>query len=215
MAKTDENITIEERSFLGINLSSDIKRANYLARVFAIFYETLLEIWLKNQGFESMGRPSIYDKNENPLRKTYDYTLKKNGEYFIVEAKCYLAYSEFKHLELTSGSLELLLGGEDNFNFFCNLGQKEPYEKYKFYYPHSSDDYFTPDGKILIWSKVKKSEIEKIKNNYKFSDIFSIEDAINDMIKEAKSGSLIGKEYHNLISKYKEWSDELFGKLIG
>ena len=75
-----------------------------------------------------MGRPTIYDKHGK--RRTYDYTLKKNGKYYIVEAKCYLAFENFKHLELTTKSLELLLGGEDSFNFFCELGtKKEPYKK--------------------------------------------------------------------------------------
>jgi len=73
------------KNFLGTNLSDDPKKANYLARLFAIFYEKLLEIWLETQGFESMGRPSVYDKDEKPLRKTYDYTLKKDGKHFIAD----------------------------------------------------------------------------------------------------------------------------------
>ena len=204
-----------EKTFLGINLSDDLEKANYLARIFAIFYEKALEIWFETQGFESMGRPSMYDENEKYLRKTYDYTLRKNGQYFIVEAKCYLSFEEFKHLEMTLESLESLLGGEDSFNFFCSVGQKEPYDKYRFYYPHITNNYFKPDGKILVWSKINKNEIERIKEKYKFSDIFGIENMINDMTEEVRNGSVAGKKYSDLISKYKVWTNDLFGKLIG
>jgi hypothetical protein len=215
MAKTDENRTDGDRGFLGINLSSKTERANYLARIFAIFYEKLLEIWLKTKGFELLGRPTVYDKDWKSLRKTFDYTLKKNGKYFIVEAKCYLAYDNFRQLVLTTKSLESMLSYGDNFQFFCEVGtEKEPYEKYCFGTP-GADEEFKPDGKILLWSKVNRSEEAELKIKYKFSDIFSIEDAINDMVKEAKNDSSSGKEYSGLVSKYKEWTDELFNKLIG
>jgi len=215
MAKTGESGVGKEKSFLDINLSNAEERANYLARIFAIFYEELIEVWLKAKGFESLGRPTIYDKNWKSLRKTFDYTLKKNGKYFIVEAKCYLAYDNFKELVLTTKAIESMLSYGDNFQFFCELGtEKEPYEKYCFW-AVDADEEFKPDGKILLWAKVDKNEEPELKRKYIFSDIFSIEDAINDMIKEAKNGSPSGKEYSNLISKYKGWSDELFNKLIG
>jgi hypothetical protein len=35
------------------------------------------------------------------------------------------------------------------------------------------------------------------------------------MVKEIKNGSPSGKEYSDLISKYQNWSGELFNKLIG
>ena len=200
----------DTKTFLGINLSGDPERANYLARIFAPFYEELLEVWLVSKGFESKGRPTIYDKNGKFLRKTYDYTLKKDGKYYIAEAKCYLAFDNFKHLELTTDSLKLLLGGEDNFNFFCELGTKtEPYEKYTFYYTDSDKD-FKPNGKILIWPKIKKDEAGEIKKIYKFYDILSIEDAINEMKNQSKKST----EYLNLTSKYKTWTEELFRALI-
>jgi len=198
-----------EKTFLGINLSDDPDRANYIARIFAPFYEKLLEVWLETKGFESKGRPTIYDKNEKVL-STYDYTLRKDGKYYIVEAKCYLAFNNFKHLDLTTESLGLLLGGEDSFNFFCELGTKnEPYRKYTFYYTNS-DKHFTPNGKILFWPKIRKDEAEKIKKVYKFYDIFSIEDAINDMKNQSKKSG----EYFKLTSKYRTWTEELFRALI-
>ena len=194
----------DEKTFLGINLTDDPERANYLARIFAPFYEKLLDVWLKTKGFDSIGRPTIY--GEHGKRRTYDYTLKKNGKYYIVEAKCYLAFENFKHLELTTDSLELLLGGEDSFNFFCELGtKKEPYNKYSFYCANSNKD-FTPNGKILFWPKIRKDEAEKIKKIYKFYDIFSIEGAINDMKNQSKKSG----EYHKLTLKYRTWTEELF-----
>ncbi|MDP2923295.1 MAG: hypothetical protein Q8O30_06210, partial [Candidatus Omnitrophota bacterium] len=99
----------DEKTFLGINLSSIPERANYLARIFAIFYEELLEVWLETKGFALKGRPSVY-KNGKYLRKTYDYTVEKKGKRFIVEAKSYLAYDEFRQLELRDGFLDRLLG---------------------------------------------------------------------------------------------------------
>ena len=139
----------------------------------------------------------------------------KNGKYFVAEAKCYLAYDNFKELVLTTKSLESMLSYGDNFQFFCELGtEMRPYEKYRFW-AADADEKFKPDGKILLWAKIDKDEEVDLKRKYEFSDIFSIEDAITDMVKEAKNGSPYGKEYSNLISKYKEWSAELFNKLIG
>jgi len=200
----------DKKAFLGIDLSCDCERANYLARIFAIFYEELLECWLENKGFESKGRPSIYDKNGKWLRKTYDYTLKKNNKYYIVEAKCYLAFENFMHLELTDDSLDSLLGGKDNFNFFCELGAKnKPYQKYDYYY-NNSDEKFEPSGKILLWPKIKKDEVGKIKKKYNFYEIFSIEDAIKEIKNQRKKNA----KYFDLVSKYNAWTDVLFGALI-
>lgn len=203
-----------EKTFLGINLSDKPEKANYLARIFAIFYEDPLEVCLEAKGFISKGRPSIYNKKGKYLGKTYDYTLEKNGEYFIVEAKSYIAFNNFKYLELTTENLNKLLD-QDNFTFFCNLGsKKEPYKKYQFYYDNSSEKYFPLYGKILVWPKVKKSDVDIIKRKYNFSDIFSIEDAIKDMVQEVRHGSKKGENYSTRILKYKKWTEELFKALV-
>lgn len=207
-----------EKTFLGIDLSGDPGRANYIARIFAIFYEDLLEVCLEKKGFTSNGRPSVYNKKNKYLRKTYDYTLEKNGEYFIVEAKSYLAFNNFEYLELTAGKLKKLLdnwGDKDNFTFFCKLGsKKEPYKKYQFYYDNPSEKYFSPDGKILVWPKVEKSNIDIIKRKYNFSNIFSIEDAIKDMVQEVRHGSRKSENYSARILRYKKWTEELFKALV-
>jgi len=196
-----------DKTFLGINLSSDPERANYLARIFATFYENLLEIWLETKGFESKGRPTVYDKNGK--YRTYDYTLKKNSKFYIVEAKCWLAFNNFYYLRLKE-SLIREWGAKDNFTFFCNLGTKEgSFKKYTFKYANKDTDSkvcFNPYGKILIWPIIINDEVKKIKDIYQFSDIFSIEDAINDMKNRIKKN----EEYFELISKYRVWTEEFF-----
>jgi hypothetical protein len=59
------------------------------------------------------------------------------------------------------------------------------------------------DGIILIWGKVTKdtSKIETIKEKYHFTDILSLEDMINEMIKNNC------KEYHEYICNIKNWVD--------
>lgn len=220
--KTEGGLMIEknEKIFLGINLSDNTEKANYLARIFAIFYEELLKPWLETKGFDSIGRPTIYNENGETLHKTYDYTLKskKTGKYFIVEAKCYLAWKNFTYLTLTNERLKKLLeeyGNQDNFCFFCNLGTKnKPYKKYKYKYKNIDDETSYPFnnsiGKILIWPKLKKDDVKKIKREYGFSYIFSIEDAINE-IRHKGAKYMI---YRNRVLKYKQWTEELFKALL-
>lgn len=203
----------DEKTFLGINLSGNPERANYLARILAPFYEKLIEVWLKTKGFRSKGRPTVYDKKTGKYR-TYDYTLEKNGKFYIVEAKCWLAFNNSDYLELKESLIEEW-GDKDNFVFFCNLGtRRESYKRYNYKYKSNidgtSDPFKEPIGKILIWPKLVKNEIKKIKKRYGFSDIFSIEDALNDMKHQRKKS----REYFKLISIYRKWTRELFRALI-
>jgi hypothetical protein len=156
--------------FLGIDLSNSNK-ANYLSRIFGIIYEGLIGFWLETQGFNLKGRPSIYNWKERYL-KTFDCTVEKNGKIFIAEAKCYLAYQNFTQMELTSDLLDSYYDPSDKsaFQLFLQLGsKKEPYKKYKFYCEGYEESSFFPSRKILIWARVKKDEIENIKNKYHFS----------------------------------------------
>jgi hypothetical protein len=210
----------ERLDFLGIDLPRNDEKGNYLARIAGIFYEKLLEPWFETKGFRLLGRPTIYRDREGK-KNTYDYALKKNGKYFIAEAKCYLAYyyNKYRHLEVSIDSLEALnegSGDEESFSFFCNIGTKtRPYKNYRFSYKDSPGDTRRPHGKILIWAKVRKGDVEKIKKKYKFDHVFSVEEAIRDMVKETKSGSKKGEEYSKLVLKYKKWATELFKVLNG
>lgn len=195
-------------SFLDIALS-DNDKANFLSRFFGIFYEGLLGFWLKSQGFNLKGRPSVYNKKDHYLNKTFDYTIEKGGKTFIVEAKCYIAYQNYKHLELTLDLLEAQWDypADNAFQLFLELGKEKPYEKYNFYCG-DDDEPFRPDGKILIWAKVKKDEIKHIKERYNFSDIFSVEEMINGIKNEKGDG------YFQFVQDRKSWTNELFDSLL-
>jgi len=212
----------KEKNFLDIDLSNNNMngyKANYLSRVFGIFYEDLIKHCWGTEGYILLGRPSVYDKNKR--YKTYDYMVEKDRKRFIVEAKCYVAYEDFKHIELT---LELLkkwdktsgkkFPDKDAFQFFLELGTKrEPYEEYTFFYTDKDGkkSAFEPTGKILIWARVKKGEDEKkkIKEEYNFSDLFSVEDMMN------KNKNKKNDAYYQYILNRKKWTDELFKKLLG
>ena len=207
-----------EKNFLGINLlngkhDKDYKRASYLSRVFGIFYEDLIKYCWAEEGYSLRGRPSVYDMDDNYLKKTYDYMVEKNGKKFIVEAKCYVAYQNFTEMELTTRLLDKYATPSDNsaFQFFLKLGsEKELFNKYKFYYSDvktGEKNPFSPDGKILIWARVTKDEDEKkrIKEKYNFSDLLSVEEMIN---KNKKNDA------YKYIQDLKNWTDDLFKKLL-
>ena len=206
-----------QKSFLGVNLS-DIEKANYLSRFFGIFYEGLIGFWLETKGFNLKGRPSVYNQNDRYLRRTFDYAVEKNGKYFIGEAKGYIAYEDFTQIELTADLLDEYIAGSynDTFHLFLELGSREkPYSKYRFRY--KCDEYkktrFSPDGKMLFWTRVKESEVERIKKKYHLSYIFSLEQILVDMMAEMKSNSDKGKEYSQYIRRRKDWANELFTSL--
>lgn len=158
------------------------------------------------------GRPSVYNKKGRYLNKTFDYTIEKEGKTFIVEAKCYMAYQNFRHLELTLHLLENEWydpSDKGAFQLFLELEKEKPYANYNFHCDEAGGSPFSPDGKILIWSKVKKDEVKRIKEKYNFSDIFSIEEMING-IKNEK-----GDEYFQFVQDKKSWTNELFDSLLG
>lgn len=197
--------------FLNINLS-DYDKANYLSRLFAIFYENLLKFWLERKGFSLKGRPSVYSKKGKYLRKTFDYTVERNGKYYIIEAKSYLAFQNSTQIVLSLDILDGWFGYEDSLQFFCELGSKDkPYDNYTF-----KNDYgkFVPHGKILFWAKIKKDEVAIMRRKYHLSYIFSVEEAIKNMAKETKKKSRKGIEYSKEVLKFKKWSNVLFNALL-
>lgn len=202
--------------FLGIDLSNNDK-ANYLSRVFGIFYEGLIGFWLETQGFNLKGRPSVYNLNDHYLNKTFDYMVEKNRKNFIAEAKCYVAYQNFTQMELTTNLLDEYDDPSEKsaFQLFLKLGsKKEPYKNYKFYCKEYSETRIRPDGKILIWARLKKDEVKNIKKKYHFSYLFSVQEIITDMINEIKNKSKKGKEYYQYVQNRKNWTNELFKSLL-
>jgi hypothetical protein len=173
--------TMANNKFLGIDLS-DRAKANFLSRFFGIFYEGLMEDCFKSKGYVSEGRPSVYDKHGKYQNITFDYTVTKDNKMYLVEAKCWIAYQDFKYFELTHDILQSKWQYyKETFKFFLELGSmNRPSDKYKFYCD-GKEDYFQPDGKILIWAKVNKKEVGKIREAYNLTNIFPIEDMIMEM----------------------------------
>ena len=203
-----------KRKFLDIDLSNTDK-ANYVSRLFGIFYERLIEPWWEFRGFSTKGRPSVYDKGDHYLHKTFDYTVEQNGKIYIVEAKCYIAYLDFSQMVLNASLLEDYSKDRSTFAFYLALGSaKEPYHKYRFYCDGYRDQDFQSDGKILIWTKVKDDEIENIKEKYNLSYVFSVEQIFYDIFSLIDKKSRQFKKYENYIFERKRWANELFNELL-
>lgn len=205
-----------KRNFLGVDLS-DMEKANYLSRVLGIFYEGLVDNWWETRGFESIGKPSVYDKNDRYLHKTFDYTVVKDKKIYIVEAKCYIAYENFENFEVTTDLLDSYAHSRksDSFKFFLELGStKEPFQKYRFYCDQFDKRPFIPSGKILLWTTINKSEMNKIKDRYHISFLFSVRKILREMNLEANSGSAAGKRHREYVNARKCWATELFDSLL-
>jgi hypothetical protein len=208
-----------KKEFLNIDLS-DKKKANYFSRIFGVFYEGLIEFCWESKRYKSIGRPSVY-KNGKHL-KTFDYTLeKKDGTKLVAEAKCWLAFEDFYYTELTTDLVKYdLLDKKDAsaLQFILELGKDTEYNDYTFKYSDKNTDKkipFTPGGKALIWARVAKNEKIKIKKEFGFSEVFSIEEIIKDMVKKIKSDKIKGKEFRKYVRDRKKWANELFDSLMG
>lgn len=193
----------------------DDAHGNFLSRFLGIFNEEIARIYFRSGSskYIDLGRPTIKESVKE-RGATLDFTLseKNSGKNYITEMKCEMAFQNYKYLELnTVEDIEHHVSySQDQTKikaFIRFLDCANNANKYSIEVntdtQKSKKEQIKTDGIILIWGKVTKdtSKIETIKEKYHFTDILSLEDMINEMIKNNC------KEYHEYICNIKNWVD--------
>ena len=189
--------------------NQELTNANFKSRIFGIFSEEIVRIWLKNPKckYDDLGRPTLYDLNIQKLAQL-DFTLrnKKTKKLFIAEQKCFYGYRKGR-METISNSDVFIKNFESwskmkmkqtkAWECFVNFNQKK-------YHIKINKEEKIIDGRILIWAKYDEAGKKRMLDDLKLNEIISIEEVIKDLIRWGD------KDYIDFIQKKKKSIMELF-----
>jgi hypothetical protein len=183
------------------------EESKFLSRFFALFSEEITKIWAnenrKKWKYKNLGRPTIYKtQNNQEKRSTLDFTFKnKKGDIFVVEQKCWIQYQDFKFLNATAEDIMKELYGYIFIEYLDNV-------KNKAYKVKVNQEIKNISGVILIWAKIDEDNRKKLMNEFKFADVISMENIIQELVNEDN------QEYKELIRKYKKYVDDFCKNII-
>jgi hypothetical protein len=182
--------------------------ANFKSRIFGIFSEEIVRIWLKNPKckYEDLGRPTLYDLNDTRLAQL-DFTFRdrETNKIYIVEQKCFYGYRKGKMATISTSDDFI-----KNFESWSTrkMKQTKAWECFinfpKNYHVKVQKEKKHIDGRILIWAKYEEDGKKELIKNLKINDIISIEEIIKDLNKWQD------KDYFDFIRNKKNLINELF-----
>lgn len=129
---------------------------------------------------------------------------------YVVELKSELEYQKYKFLKLEDTSQLKHHQKKNAFNRFLNMA-KNPNAYIVTINDNSNNKKIELDvsGAILVWGSLTESGRTKVKNEFGFKDILSLENMISDLIIWEDS------QYYELIEDRSNWSQELYNALKG
>jgi len=180
-------------------------RDKFLSRIFGIFNEEIVRIWCRSEisPFEDIGRPTIYELEKTGRGSTLDFTFhdKVTKKKYVSEMKCEIQFENFKYLELDSVD-QLAHHTKTAFQRFIGIAN-EP----KKYLAKVQGKEINVDGAILVWGKTNPASIMEICDSTNLTDVLSIENIINDLVK------IKDNNYLELLNQKQEWINYLFNGL--
>ncbi len=178
-------------------------RDNFLSRIFGIFSEEVVRFWCANPAaaFTDLGRPTLH----TPEGKwhTLDFTLRDtvNGQTYVAELKCELAYDQYRYLRLTdhqqldhhrgAAFIRFLEMARPDHGLITKVGAKP----------------VAIDGAILIWGATTPDGVAAVKESLGVADVLSIEEMVNDLHRWEDDA------WMTRVHQLKSWSNELFDHL--
>lgn len=189
------------------------KRDKFLSRLFGIFSEEIVKCWCLNPKslYADLGRPTIRTE-ENKRGCTVDFTFESVEDQlvYVVELKSELEYQKYKYLKLEDTSQLKHHQKKDAFNRFLDMA-KNPNVYIVTINDNTNNKKIKLDvsGAILVWGSITEDGRTKVKNEFGFKDVLSLENMISDLI--------IWKDPHycKLIDDRSNWSQELYNALNG
>ncbi len=158
-----------------------------------------------------MGRPTL----RTEVKKngyTLDFTFKSADDHllYVVELKSELEFQKYKYLKLEDTSQLKHHQNKSAFTRFLDVA-KDP-SAYIVTINDTTTNKKTEQnvsGAILIWGSITEDGRNKVKDEFGFEDVLSLEKMISDLI------SWEDPTYHELIAERSNWSQELYNALNG
>jgi hypothetical protein len=153
----------------------NMRRANFLSRVFGIFSEEIVKVWAEDERapYRNLGRPQLQlnGRRLSPI----DFTLQERttGRSFVAEMKCEISYERFKYLTLTNPR-QLDHHKKDAFAAFLAHARS----------PSEAAIRGTPvetHGAILIWGDATQEGVEAVAAEFNFHDVLTISNILSDL----------------------------------
>lgn len=193
--------------------TENAERDNFLSRVFAMMSEEPVRIWgeCTESPYEYLGRPTLKLPGES-RSKTIDFALRSraNGNVYVAELKCELAFSNYGYLVLTSCQQVKRHVSErkEAFSRFVTMA-RDP----KTYAVTVSDRRgrvrpVESHGAILVWGSVSEEGRRAVMAAFGFADVLSVESIISDLLSNRNA------QYLSYIQDRAHWCGELFAALL-
>jgi Lhr-like helicase len=187
-----------------IGKSNDLEKDKFISRFFGIFNESIADIYFKSpfSKYKNIGRPTIKINDE---RYTLDFTLKHNEseKLYICEMKSEMQYRNYMRLELENIE-QIKSFTKKAFKYFLDIANNS--KKYKI---EVNKKTIKVDGIIMLWGKITNdsNKLNEFRKTFNVYDILSLENMINEMIKNNYS------DYYQFINKKNDWVNEFFFKI--
>lgn len=177
---------------------AEAARGKYLARLFGIFSETLVDIWCRDARapYENLGRPRVHHDGK---RHTLDFLFRDRitGRLHVVEQKCEIEYQGYRYLTLT-GPQQLDHHRKPAFAAFLAAARGDSVHV-------TLKGAAQPiDGAILIWGAVDDGGRESTVAETGLDAILALSDVIADLQAWRPDA------YVAFIEQRRRWAGELF-----
>ncbi|MGV7121069.1 MULTISPECIES: hypothetical protein [unclassified Sphingopyxis] len=177
---------------------AEAARGKYLARLFGIFSETLVDLWCRDarSPYENLGRPTVHHDGK---RHTLDFLFRdrRTGRIHVVEQKCEIEYQGYRYLTLTEPR-QLDHHRKPAFAAFLAAARGERLQV-------TLKGTAQPvDGAILIWGAVDARGRASTLAETGLDDIVALADVIADL------QAWRPEAYVALIKQRRKWAGELF-----
>jgi len=193
--------------FESIFKTSNPARDKYLARLFGLFNEEVVQNWCAcpTAPYENLGRPTLWISGKRGSTLDFTLRLRDTGEIFIAEMKCWLEFDNYRYLRLVdSVQLQRIVNQKlagSAFQEFLQLAQNPTI------FDVRVGSHPLPNlvcGAILIWGATSDSGRKAVIADYNFADVLSVETMLDDL------HIWMPTRWTERINQLRQWSEELF-----
>ncbi len=196
--------------FESIFKTSNPARDKYLARLFGLFNEEVVQNWCAcpTAPYENLGRPTLWISGKRGSTLDFTLRLRDTGEIFIAEMKCWLEFDNYRYLRLVdSVQLQRIVNQKlagSAFQEFLQLAQNPTIFDVRV---GSRPLPNLVSGAILIWGATSDSGRKAVIADYNFADVLSVETMLDDL------HIWMPTRWTERINQLRQWSEELFAFL--
>jgi hypothetical protein len=185
-------------------------RDKYLARLFGLFSEEVVQNWCAcpTAPYENLGRPTLWLSDKRGSTLDFTLHLRDTEEIFIAEMKCWLEFDNYRYLRLVdSVQLQRIVNQKlagSAFQEFLQLAQNPTIFDVRVGGRPLPN---LVSGVILIWGATSDSWRQAVIVDYNFADVLSVETMLDDL------HIWMPTRWTERINQLRQWSEELFAFL--